>query len=210
LVIPQRPYQRLALYHLRRCLQAGTACLRLRFPDEAGRWQWKKDLILLQLPSCLAERLKEGLPMAPTLRELIKPDGSRVAVLNVIVQVKRPTLPDWTQVERVLGFDWAVNTLITAAILQHNPAEPQHPIQISRSLFVNTDGLDGHQARTRRQIDQLKAAHDRLASDDPKRDIYEEETRRCWRLYEARNRELPHLAANLLLLFASVGLLAHL
>ena len=82
--------------------------------------------------------------MAPTLRELIKPDGSRVAVLDVIVQVKKTTLADWAQVEHVLGFDRGVNTLITAAILQHNPADPEHPIQISRPLFMNTGGLDGH------------------------------------------------------------------
>lgn len=94
--------------------------------------------------------------------------------------------------------------LITAAIYQHNPAEPEHPIQIARPLFVHTGGLDGHQARTRRQIDQLKAVRDQVAAEDPRRALYEEEIRRCWRLYEARNRELAHLAANLLLLFASV------
>src|SRR5215469_4768857 len=185
-------------------LQAGTASLRFRFPDEARRWQWKQEPILLSLPACVLERLKAGEPMAPTLRELIKPDGSRVAVLDVIVQVKQATLPDWTQVERVLGFDWGVHTLITAAVLQHNPADPEHPLQVSRPLFVNTGGLDGHQARTRRQIDQLKAVRDRLEALDPKRAVYEEELRRCWRLYEARNRELAHLAANLLLLLARV------
>jgi putative transposase len=191
-------------YRLSFDLQAGMASLRFRFPDEAGRWQWKQDPILLPLPTCVVERLKQGLPMAPTLRELIKPDGSRVAVLDVIVQVKQPPLADWGQVERVLGFDWGVHTLLTAAIYQHHPAEPEHPIQITRPLFVNTGGLDGHQARTRRQIDQLKAVRDQLAAEDPKRAVYEEEIRRCWRLYEARNRELAHLAANLLVLFASV------
>jgi putative transposase len=191
-------------YRLSFDLQAGTASLRFRFPDEAGQWQWKQDPLLLPLPTCVVERLKQGLPMAPTLRELIKPDGSRVAVLDVIVQVKQPTVADWTQVERVLGFDWGVNTLITAAIYQQNPDEPEHPIQISRPLFVHTGGLDGHQARTRRQIDQLKAVRDQVAAEDPKRALYEEEIRRCWRLYEARNRELAHLAANLLVLFASV------
>jgi hypothetical protein len=96
------------------------------------------------------------------------------------------------------------NTLLTASVLQHNSSDPEHPIQISRPLFLNTGGLDGHQARTRRQIDQLKAARDRLEALDPGRARYEEEIQRCWRLYEARNRELAHLAANLLLLFASV------
>jgi hypothetical protein len=43
-----------------------------------------------------------------------------------------------------------------------------------------------------------------LAEDDPGRARYEEELRRCWRLYEARNRELARLAANLRLLFALV------
>src|SRR5439155_18795955 len=53
-------------------------------------------------------------------------------------------------------------------------------------------------------IDELKAARQKLAEDDPKRAVYEQEISRCWRLYEARNRELAHLAAILLLLFATV------
>ena len=142
--------------------------------------------------------------MAPSLRELVKADGSRVAVLDVVVQVKQAELADWKSIERVLGFDWGVHGLITAVVLQTNPADPDHPLQISRPLFVNTGELDGHQARTRRQIDELKAARDLLALEDPKRLRYEQEIGRCWRLYDARNRELAHLAANLVLLFASV------
>jgi transposase len=191
-------------YRLSFDLSAGTASLRFRFPDRAGNWRWKQDGVILQLPACVLQRLKAGEPMAPTLRELIKPDGSRLVVLDVIVQVKQPPLADWNQIERVLGFDWGVHTLLTASVLQHNPADPEHPIQVSRPLFLNTGGLDGHQARTRRQIDQLKAAANRLEALDPKRATYEEEIRRCWRLYEARNRELAHLAANMLLLFARV------
>jgi hypothetical protein len=191
-------------YRLSFDLEAGTATLRFRFPDEAGRWQWQKEPIGLSLPDCVLERLQAGEPLAPSLRELVKPDGSRVAVLDVIVQVKQPPLADWRQVERVLGFDWGVNTLITASVLQHDPADPEHPIQISRPLFLNTGGLDGRQARTRRQIDRLKAVRDRLAPDDPRRTFYEEEIRRCWRLYAARNRALAHLTANVLLLFAQV------
>jgi putative transposase len=183
---------------------AGTATWRFRFPDAQGHWQWCTDSVTLTLPDVLVERLKAGGPLAPTLRELIKPDGSRVAVLDVIVQVKKAELPDWTQVERVLGFDWGVNTLITATVLEHTPSDPEHPLQVSRPLFINTGGLDGHQARTRHQIDELKAARDKLAEEDPKRALYEEEIRCAWRLYEARNRELAHLAANLLLLFAQV------
>jgi hypothetical protein len=156
-------------YRLTFDLTAGTAALRFRFPERTGHWQWKQEPIRLQLPNCVLERLQAGEPLAPSLREHVKPDGSRVAVLDVIVQEKCAPLADWANVERVLGFDWGVRTLITATILQHNPDAPLHPIQISRPLFLNTGGLDGHQARTRRQIDSLKASRERLAPDDPRR-----------------------------------------
>jgi putative transposase len=191
-------------YRLSFDVQAGTASLLFRFPDEQGRWQWSKEPVTLTLPVCVVERLKDGASMAPTLRELVKADGSRIAVLDVIVQVKKAPLAAWKTVERVLGFDWGVHGLITAVVLSTNPAEPDKPVQLARPLFVNTGGLDGHQARTRRQIDALKAARDKLAEDDPKRAAYSQEINRCWWLYEARNRELAHLAANLLLLFAAV------
>src|SRR6266702_4585005 len=138
---------------------AGTASLLFRCPDEAGRWHWQKDPVTLALPSCVLSRLKEGVPMAPTLRELVKADGSRVAVLDVIVQVPKTSLAAWKTVQRVLGFDWGVRGLITAVVLSA-PGQ-----QLSKPLFLDTGGLDGH---------------------------------------EARNRELAHLAANLLLLFAAV------
>ena len=185
-------------------LDAGIAALRFRFPDEAGRWQWRKEPVRITLPDCVLARLKEGAHMAPTLRELVKADGSRVAVLNVIVQVPKASLAEWQTVERVLGFDWGVKGLITAVVLRMNPSEPDKPVQLSRPLFLDTGGIDGHQARTRRQIDELKAAREQLAEGDPKRAFYEQEITRCWRLYEARNQELAHLAANVLLLFASV------
>jgi hypothetical protein len=191
-------------YRLALDLDAEMACLRFRFPDEAGKWQWRTEPVEIALPECVTARLREGVPMAPSLRELVQADGSRLAVLDVIVQVKKAELAEWNTVERVLGFDWGVHGLLTAVVLATNPTEPDKPVQLSRPLFVNTGGLDGHQARTRRQIDELKAARDKLAGDDPKRVVYEAEIARCWRLYEARNRELAHLAANLLLLFACV------
>src|SRR5947199_7812280 len=37
LVMPLRPYQRLALYHLRRCLEAGVRCLYVELPTGTGK-----------------------------------------------------------------------------------------------------------------------------------------------------------------------------
>jgi len=67
-------------YRLSFDLEASSATLRLRTPDETGTWprDWHKRPITVPLPACLTERLKAGVPMAPTLREVVKGDGSRV------------------------------------------------------------------------------------------------------------------------------------
>src|SRR5712692_7104019 len=75
-------------YRLSLDLDAATASLLFRFPNHLGKWQWRTEPVQICLPECVMARLKEGAPMAPTLRELVKADGSRIAVLDVIVQVK--------------------------------------------------------------------------------------------------------------------------
>jgi putative transposase len=185
-------------YRLSFDLEAETATLRLRVPDETGRWQWRTDPVQIRLPSAVLERLRAGTPLAPTLRAQGARGGCRVAVLDVVIQVPQAPLVSWDTVERVLGFDWGVHTLLTAVVLDANGH------QISRPLFLNTGGCDGHQARTRRQIDALKARRVRLAPDAPQQAAYEAEIGRCWRRYHARNHALAHLAANRLLLFAAV------
>src|SRR5947209_7562690 len=70
-------------------LDAGRACLLFRFPDETGKWQWRKEKVEITLPACVTARLKDGVTMAPTLREHVLVDGKRIAVLDVIVQVKK-------------------------------------------------------------------------------------------------------------------------
>jgi putative transposase len=89
--------------------------------------------------------------------------------------------------------------------------------QVGRPFFLDTGPFDGRQARLRRQIDQLKAKvaclekqRDRFPVGDPRRQPSEEalpilrrEISRCWRRYEARNNDLGHLAANILLVLAT-------
>jgi putative transposase len=114
------------------------------------------------------------------------------------------------QVERVLGVDWGVHTLLTTTALDARGN------QVGRPFFLNTGGFDGLQARTRRQIDQLKARIERLeialtalAETTPKAArvvsrllTLRRELARCWQKYARRNRALAHLASKVLLLLA--------
>ncbi len=199
-------------YRLALDVDAGVARFRFRYPDEAGVWHWRKVDTVIPLPQVVKARLKEGEWMAPTLREERSVNGSRIAVLDFIIEVEKQELPAWETVSRVLGADWGVHTLLTAT------AVDEHSQQVGRPFFLNTGGFDGKQARTRRQIDELKKKvasyeqqRDVLAPDHPKRAwysqklaLYRREIDRCWRKYEQRNRALAHLASNVLLLLCQV------
>src|SRR6266849_3220728 len=199
-------------YRLSLDLEAGVARFPFRYPDEAGVWRWRKVDTIIPLPACLKERLSSGELMAPTLREECRADGQRFAVLDFIIEVEKTELPTWENVERVLGADWGIHSLLTATALDEQSE------QIGRPFFLNTGGFDGRQARTRRQIDELKKKvasyeelRDALPSDDPKRAwftqrlrLYRREIDRCWRKYEQRNRALAHLASNVLLLLCQI------
>ena len=55
--------------------------------------------------------LPGAMPQAPTLREIRGDDGSRVAVLDVILEVPAKYVGDLEQERRVLGWDWGVRSL---------------------------------------------------------------------------------------------------
>jgi transposase len=199
-------------YRMSLDLDAGVARFRFRYPDEQGAWRWRKVDSIIALPTCLHERLQEGKLLAPTLREEQRRNGERFAVLDFIVEVKNAEMVEWQQVERILGADWGIHTLLTAT------AVDEHGGQVGRPFALNSGGFDGKQARTRRQIDELKKKvarfeqeRDALPEGHAKRAwyqqrlaVYRREGDRCWLKYERRNRALAHLASNVLLLLCAV------
>jgi transposase len=200
--------------------------LRLRAPSETGRWMWGQVCAMIELPDPVVERLAQGaVSQAPTLREIRGDDGSRVVVLDLILEVPAKYVGDLNQERRVLGWDWGVRSLITVSILEKSDEEGEESYrQISRPLFLESGGLDGRQARLRREIDQLKACRDRYAKLvkeavvarverkiplpshfqqwQDRIDVFEARIKQCWKKYARRNRELAHLASNLLILLA--------
>lgn len=208
---------------------AGVASFRFRCPDAQGVWGWRTGEVCIPLPQRLQERFQAGEWQAPTLREERSATGERYAVLDIPVAVEPALLVAWERVERVVGADWGVHTLLTAS------AVDAHGQQVGRPFFLNTGGFDGRQARTRRQIDELKAKKARYEQERQEREALpteephpahphnpqeslepldhakpawytqriaalDQEIARCWRKYNLRNRTLAHLAANVLLL----------
>jgi putative transposase len=201
-------------YRLRLDVEERCCYFAFRTPNEAGVWAatWTEPQVIVPLPDAVVERLQAGAALAPTLREITCPDGTRYAVLDFIVEVPVPESVEWNQVQRVLGWDWGVRTLVTATVLDLDGN------QVAPPLFLDSGGFDGRQARSRRHIDRLKkkvakleAQRDRFPAGDPKREpstrkltVLRRELACCWRKYEARNNDLAHLAANILILLASV------
>jgi putative transposase len=203
---------------------SASLALRLRTPDEQGKWAWGAWSEKIPLPPTVFTYLGLGATtQAPTLREIRSDDGSRVVVLDVMLEVPAKYVSPLEQETRVLGFDWGVRSLITVSILEKpEGAEPYR--QVSRPVFLDTGGIDGRQARVRREIDRLKACRDRYAllvkqaltaRDEQEIPLsahvsgwqkrvreYETRIKQCWKTYERRNRELGHLASNLLILLA--------
>ena len=197
--------------------------LRLRAPDPQGTWVWGAWSAQIPLPAAVSASLEQGATLlAPTLRELVHPDGSRVVVLDLILDVPTRQVPPRAQERRVLGFSSRVRSLITASVLEKSSGK-RYP-QVSRPVFLDTGGIDGRQARLRREIDRLKACREHcavlctgalaahaehqtplptdLARWQGRVRGYEERIGTCWQKYARRNRELAHLAANLLILLA--------
>ena len=123
----------------------------------------------------------------------------------------------------MVGFDWGVRSLITVSILEKPEGDVPYR-QVGRPIFLDTGGLDGRQARLRREIDRLKACRTRYvtlitraqARHEEQGELlplhcagwqervraYDARIAQCWKTYERRNHEVAHLAANLLILLA--------
>jgi hypothetical protein len=204
--------------------QHASIWLRLRCPDSLGTWAWGVWSEKIPLPPTVFTYLWQGATLlAPTLREIRSGDGSRVVVLDVMLEVRAKYVSPLEQERRVLGFDWGVRSLITVSILE-KPEGDEPYRQVSRPVFLDTGGIDGRQARLRREIDRLCACRDRYAQfvkqaltapDEHgvplpahfagwqrRVNDYETSIKQCWKTYERRNRELAHLASNLLILLA--------
>lgn len=179
-------------------IREGQLYLRLRTPDENGKWRWLEP-VTIPLPEETAEFVQNAERLcAPTLRAVEQPDGSVIAHLDIIIEREVRDEPVWQNAGNILAFDWGVRKLLTVVVLSSEGE------QISRPFFLNTGGFDGKQARLRRQIDCLKSKRDKLDKTSEKYQKLDHQITVCWRAYKNRNRAMAHLAANFLLMLAEL------
>jgi hypothetical protein len=68
--------------------QLGFA-LRLRAPGPGGTWSWGAWSLAIPLPAAVYAYLAHSATtLTPTLREIVSPDGRRIAVLDLILEVR--------------------------------------------------------------------------------------------------------------------------
>jgi putative transposase len=126
--------------------QRAMLTLKLRTPDVEGQWAWGQWSQAIPLPETVCGYLWQGgKPQAPTLREIRSDDGSRVAVLDVILEVPARYVAPLEQESRVLGWDWGVRSLITVSVLEKSQGDEPYR-QVSRPVFLDTGGIDGRHA----------------------------------------------------------------
>jgi hypothetical protein len=132
-------------------LKTGVVRFRFRCPDADGVWGWRPSETIIPLPERLLARLQAGAELlAPTLREVVAASGRRYAVLDLALALPpMHPLPAWGDVERVLGVDWGVHTLITGTTVAAAAADEVEgkSQQVGRPFFLDTGGFDGRQAR---------------------------------------------------------------
>ena len=75
-----------------------------RAPNYEGKWTWGIWSSEIPLPTHVLAYLEQGAtPQAPTLREVRQEDGSRVAILDLILEVPAKYVTPLEQEKRVLG-----------------------------------------------------------------------------------------------------------
>lgn len=178
-------------------MDEGKLHLSLKLLNETGEWAWHKSASIV-LPDSARDLLARGQALAPQLRVMPKANGEEIVIIDLPVEVVVEALPRVDDCERVLAFDWGVRKLLTMVVVDRNGQ------QLARPLFFDSGGIDGKQARLRRQIDLLKAKRDKLPDNDPRRVPLQQAIDACWFAFARRNQALAHLAANLLIVVATL------
>ncbi len=152
------------------------------------QWEWIK--ISVPLPHFL----QPCDAVAPDIR-LINIHGDLLPVLDYKIEIggakKRNT-------QYFLTVDWGVRKLITLCVFD------KQGNQICPPIFLKFEPVQNKLLRIRTEIDHLKANRDSLPPNSSLWKKYNKEIARRWRKFRAIQKELSHLASNIIVIIAQL------
>ena len=151
-------------------------------------WEWVK--IAVPLPPFV----RPCPALAPDLR-LANIHGQLLPVLDYKIQIegaKKKNTPYF------LTVDWGVRKLITLCVFDR---EGQ---QICPPIFLQFEPVQKKLLRIRNEIDHIKAQRDSLPGKSSLWKKYNQEIAKRWRKFRAVQKEMAHLASNVIVLIAQI------
>ena len=150
------------------------------------KWKWLETKI--NLPSFLQEKQVTS----PDLR-LDCVHGEWLPVLDFKVTLKKPKQQKTTN---FITIDWGTRKLITICVFNKKAQ------QISQPFFLRCSSIQKKLERIREDIDKWKSKRDRLKHKDSLFKKCNREIAKRWRKIRAIDREIAHLAANMIVFIA--------
>lgn len=151
-------------------------------------WEW----IEIAIP--IPEFLEPCTALAPDLR-LVNLHGSLIPVLDYKIEiagVQKVSSP------RFITVDWGTRKLLTLCIFDKNGK------QISTPIFLKFEPIQQKLLRIRHEIDHLKSVCSSIAPKSSLWKKYKREIAKRWRKFRAIQKELAHLASNVIVLVAQI------
>lgn len=130
----------------------------------------------------------------PDLR-LSNISGRLTPVLDLKVSVSSK---DQKESTNFLTVDWGLNKLVTVCIFNEDGE------QISRPFFLKCNSIQNKLFRIRSEIDNLKAKRDKLPTGSTLYKWYNREIAKKWHKFSCIQKQLSHLASNVIVEIASL------
>lgn len=154
----------------------------------APEWEWID--ICIPLPSFL----EPCTPLSPDLR-LVNLHGKILPVLDYKIQISGC---EKKTSSRFMTIDWGTRKLLTLCIFDKNGT------QVSTPLFLKFEPIQKKLLRIRHEIDNLKSICSSISKKSSLWKKYKREISNRWRKFRAIQKELAHLASNVIVLVAQI------
>ncbi|MFQ6052495.1 MAG: zinc ribbon domain-containing protein, partial [Candidatus Hydrothermarchaeota archaeon] len=158
--------------------------------ESRSDWEWIK--LTCALPDIVAE--KDQQLLQPSLR-LSNISGRLTPVLDLKISVEEN---EKKESKNFLTVDWGLNKLVTVCVFSESGE------QISRPFFLKSNAIQNKLFLLRKEIDNLKSKRDKLPYGATKANWYNREIAKKWNKFSSIQKQLSHMAANVIVEIARI------